>query len=419
MSLTEGTGHWTVDRDAQTIVVAAPAAENASELLSWARRGLAVLGQGCMSLDGRGSFCTTRQKTNKADTADACQVLVSDLTTAPHLLAALAGMGHQVVAVCDEVASVEIPVFKAILSAPCEAVILAGTTSSCEGTGSALEWKVLLDTGAAGFKQTRLILKEPIRYGLADPLEELLDSMLFLGASVDKPLHDLGKLSELSPRRTKLLQLEPALSTAPNEFSKALVAVLQTHYRTSASDISMMTQEYARTLVLVPDASIEGLHPPLPLVVLLCILEAPELLPGEMKAGSSRLSSGLRGIRVARVVCDPRLRSRGFGSEAVQQLMSHLAKASLHALEPLDPDLKLSGLGPLQLPLCSWLGASFGLTAPLLRFWSRLGLHPMALSPAPNPQTGEVSVVMLKSLATGRLEAKMELSWRGIKRDKG
>ncbi|CAL1158196.1 unnamed protein product [Cladocopium goreaui] len=406
-----------LSRRLRAIVIAAPAVENVSELLGWARRGLTALGQGCLNLDPRGSFCTTRPEDN-SDTStlgicddkavqgcqQGCQVLVSDLATAPQLLFALAGMGHEVVVVCDEAASVEIPVIKSILAAPSRAVIMAGTTSSCEGTGSALEWKLLLDTaGATGFKQTRLFLKEPIRYGSGCPLEELLDSMLFLGATGEHPLHELGNLAELGPEATKLLQLDPASFTASTEFSKALVAVLQTHYRTSASDISMITQKYTRTMVLVPDGSIEGLRCPLPLVVLLCILEAPELSQLEENRGSSRLSrshlmtfcieqdfpemqlSGLRGLRVARVVCDPRLRGCGFGSEAIRQLVAHLTEANLHMLEPGDSD-KISGLGPLQLEPCAWLGASFGLTAPLLRFWSRLGLQPVALSPVwPSP----------------------------------
>ncbi|CAK9098673.1 unnamed protein product, partial [Durusdinium trenchii] len=414
-------------RHVSTIVVTAPTADNASEMLGWARHGLAVLGQGCLSIDQRGSFCASRH-TSSEGTADGCQILVSDVETSPQLLVALAAMGHRVFVVVDEVASVAIPAFKSILSAPFQAMIMAGTTSSCEGTGSALEWKVLLDTakpnGKFGFKQTRFFLTEPVRYGHGCQLEELLDSVLFLGAGSEHSLHELGSTSDFGPRNTRLLEVDQALlADSTNGFAKALVAVLQTHYRTSASDISMMSQEYVRTMVLVHDAAGDSACTvsPSPLVVLLCILEAPELLPSEKDRGSSRLSrshlttfcleqdfpqlqlSGLRGLRVARVVCDPRLRSCGFGSEAVRQLVSCLkdGQGSMESLQDATGSLPLRRP---QLSSCSWLAASFGLTEPLLRFWSRLGLRPVALAPAPNPQTGEVSVVMLKSLAAGQLE---------------
>lgn len=61
----------------------------------------------------------------------------------------------------SQVASVPVPLFQSILSA-CGAVVMAGTSSGCEGTGSALEWpaaeglsgpgcrKVLLDSNSKG-----------------------------------------------------------------------------------------------------------------------------------------------------------------------------------------------------------------------------------------------------------------------------
>lgn len=46
-------------------------------------------------------------------------------------------------------------------------------------------------------------------------------------------------------------------------------------------------------------------------------------------------------------------------------------------------------------PAFDWLGVSFGLTAPLFRFWSRAGYRPVVMSNTPNDQTGEMSIKML------------------------
>ncbi|CAJ1369245.1 unnamed protein product [Effrenium voratum] len=149
-----------------TVVVTVPEKEIASELLRSSRRGLEALGRGYFTLDERGSFCATRG-------AEARQVLVAALATTPQLLQALEEMGHRVLLVVDEVASVPIPTWKALLSAPAHGVVMAGTTSNCEGTGAALEWKVLIDA-QPGLKQKRLVLEEPVRYGRGCPVEALL-----------------------------------------------------------------------------------------------------------------------------------------------------------------------------------------------------------------------------------------------------
>ena len=46
------------------------------------------------------------------------------------------------------------------------------------------------------------------------------------------------------------------------------------------------------------------------------------------------------------------------------------------------------------------VSASFGLTVPLLRFWTRQGFLVAEMSPLPNLQTGERSVVMVRPLAS-------------------
>ena len=202
-------------------------------------------------------------------------------------------------------------------------------------------------------------------------------------------------------------------------FASALISLLQTHYRTSASDVAnMLAQPYMRVFAALPRRGSA------PLVALLCVLETPELLPAQSQQAGQKVSrshlvafaleqdfpelllTASSGLRISRVVCDPRLRGRGFGSAAVRKLLAHLDAAPLPGEDdPAGPPAPVEGEAPLLRELsggpglqAAWVGASFGLTRQLLRFWARLGFVPAVLSPAPNPQTGELSVVMVLPL---------------------
>ena len=68
-----------------------------------------------------------------------------------------------------------------------------------------------------------------------------------------------------------------------------------------------------------------------------------------------------------------------------------------------------SSLPPLLLSLAQrpaealdWLGASFGLTEPLFRFWHRNGFLPAYLRQTKNELTGEHSAILLHDLAAAR-----------------
>ncbi|CAK0870635.1 unnamed protein product [Prorocentrum cordatum] len=405
------------------VVVAAPAAENARQLMQALRQGLDAQGRrcaACLPVGHGAGLCVLPPDAG----GTAVQVLFVPAAQAADVVAAMGIVGHSTLLVVDEAASVPVPNLRALLGAHCGAALLASTLSGCEGTGGALEQKVLAGEADGGRGPLLLTLREPVRYGSGCPVEGLLDQLLFLGAGADLPLPPLDVAACGAPDEGELYEVDVSrLEASENaDFAYALVALLQTHYRTSASDISsMLKQPYMRAHVLMPSASagcrVAVGHPPL--VAMLSISESPELLPKDGSSNASRVSRShltafaveqdfpellLRasaGLRISRLVCDPRLRGRGFGTAAVVQLLRHLERCSEGDLA--DGALADGG-SPLRGPtgygcdVVQWVGVSFGLTRGLLNFWARLLFVPAVLSPAPNPATGELSVVMIRAM---------------------
>jgi tRNA(Met) cytidine acetyltransferase len=83
----------------------------------------------------------------------------------------------------------------------------------------------------------------------------------------------------------------------------------------------------------------------------------------------------LKGLRIVRIATHPKLWGEGFGSRALKELT-----------------LEAESNG------YDWIGAGFGVTRELLRFWIRNGFIPVHLSPVRNPTTGEFSILVVKPL---------------------
>lgn len=125
----------------------------------------------------------------------------------------------------------------------------------------------------------------------------------------------------------------------------------------------------------------------------------------------------------------------GYGSRALQQLQlyyegqfpymdenaqtanSQITSVTSEAVSLLEEVLHpRKDLPPLLLKLSErraerleYLGVSYGLTPPLLKFWKKAGFVPVYLRQTPNDLTGEHSLVMLKELNT--VEAPEQGQW--------
>lgn len=132
----------------------------------------------------------------------------------------------------------------------------------------------------------------------------------------------------------------------------------------------------------------------------------------------------LSGARIVRIATHPNYQSMGYGSRALELLQKYyemkipnindhciitddkiktieeeevsLLEENIKPRKNLPPLLsKLSQRKPEKL---DYLGVSYGLTQPLLKFWRKAGFTPVYISQVANNLTGEHTTIMIKPL---------------------
>ncbi|KAL8860973.1 MAG: hypothetical protein Q9198_010552 [Flavoplaca austrocitrina] len=155
--------------------------------------------------------------------------------------------------------------------------------------------------------------------------------------------------------------------------------------------------------------------------------------------------AGLSGARIVRIATNPEYIHMGYGSQALRLLTdfyegkfanlseSHspldethenivrVTDAELESSTLLSDNVKVrdihsmpplfSKLSERKPQLLDYLGVSFGLTAPLHKFWKRNAFAPVYLRQTPNELTGEHSCVMLRTLASN--STNTDTAWLG------
>lgn len=133
----------------------------------------------------------------------------------------------------------------------------------------------------------------------------------------------------------------------------------------------------------------------------------------------------LSGARIVRIATHPNYQSMGYGSRALE-LLQHYYEMKIpnldekiqkedQAIQAIADDEEVSlleetikprkNLPPLLLKLSErkpekldYLGVSYGLTKPLLKFWMRAGFSPVYIGQVANNLTGEHTSIMIKPL---------------------
>ncbi len=280
--------------------------------------------------------------------------------------------------VVDEASGIPLPILKELAGK--EPVVFSTTIHGYEGSGRTFTLRFLPFLGEC----RRLSMEEPVRYARGDPVEAWLFDTFLLDAEPDDPA-GVGKLVAKVPDPKELFSDEALL--------RATFGLLVTaHYRNTPNDLQTLADAphhfvqltlSSGKVVGVVQFAYEGGAPP---------GEGEGNLIPDIFYRHYGLEdfSRLKGARIVRIVTHPKLWRRGIGSFSLSSL-----------------DLKLD-----------WVGASFGASAPLVRFWARNGYVPVALSPHRNPVSGEYSVVFLKPRsreATGLCsKASREFSLRFI-----
>nr|CAD7403941.1 unnamed protein product [Timema poppensis] len=336
-------------------------------------------------------------------------------------------LGQAELVVIDEAAAIPLPYVKAMLGP--YLVFLASTINGYEGTGRSLSLKLLqqlrtqaalvgvtadkekLKSVATGRTLHEVVLEESIRYRPGDMVEQ-------------DTLFCFHKASE--------------------SFLQRLVALfVASHYKNSPNDLQMMSDAPAHHLfcLLGPVDPNQNFLPEVLVVIQVC-------LEGQVSKNSvvDGLSRGKRahgdlipwsvaqqfqdqdfpmlsGARIVRIATHPDYHGMGYGSRALAILKQyyemkipcideeklpedHIESISAEEVGLLEEHIvPRKSLPPLLLKLSErppehldYLGVSYGLTLPLLKFWKRAGFVPVYLRQTTNDLTGEHSCIMLQQL---------------------
>ncbi|KAJ8002584.1 hypothetical protein DPEC_G00160420 [Dallia pectoralis] len=309
-------------------------------------------------------------------------------------------------------------------------------------------------------------LHESIRYAMGDPVEKWLNELLCLDClNIPRvisgcPLPQTCDLYYVN--RDTLF----CYHKASEGFLQRLMALyVASHYKNSPNDLQMLSDAPAHHLfcLLPPVPPTQNSLPEVLAVIQVCLegeisrqsvlnslsrgkKASGDLIPWTVSEQFQDPDFGsLSGARVVRIAVHPDYQGMGYGSRALQQLqlyyeghfpymeentqtanreITSITSESVSLLEEVLQPRK--NLPPLLLKLnerraerLDYLGVSYGLTPPLLKFWKKAGFVPVYLRQTPNDLTGEHSCVMLKELTTEEDSEQgqwLPLFWKDFRR---
>ncbi len=281
--------------------------------------------------------------------------------------------------VVDEAAAIPISTLFRILHTSRFAVF-SSTVHGYEGAGRGFTLRFLKRVRNSNLPYAEERMEEPIRYPPGDPVEAWLYDFLLLNAEPGDPPSG-------SPEDATYEGLD--LSKVSEDFLRKFYGIyVLAHYRNRPNDLATLLDaphHFARVLKLKKEPVV-SLHIAeeggLPNSVLEEMMKGQRDIPGHMIPSRVVLhydfkSFGrLRGWRIVRIATHPDLQGRGFGTRALGEVESEAESKGI-----------------------DWVGAGFGATDDLLRFWVRNGYMPVHISPRRNPVTGEYSVLVVKPLS--------------------
>lgn len=292
----------------------------------------------------------------------------------------IAARSKVAVKVVDEAAGIPIPLLLSILRSS-RVSVFSSTVHGYEGAGRGFSvrfMKALKEDPKLNVEYVRL--ETPIRYPRDDPIERWLYDMLLLDAEPDR-IEGEPTLDLVSYRRIDKDDLFRDESVLRSLYGIYVLA----HYRNRPNDLAILLD--------APHHSARALTYNGKIIVSLWVAEeggltftSREDMLREAEASGHVIPSRialhcgildffkLKGLRIVRIATHPNFTGRGFGSKALSMLES-----------------ESSGV-------YHWVGASFGASEELVRFWLKNGYIPLHLSPSINPVSGEYSLIVVKPL---------------------
>jgi tRNA(Met) cytidine acetyltransferase len=290
--------------------------------------------------------------------------------------------------VVDEAASIPVPLLFKFLSRYGK-VVYSSTVHGYEGSGRGFSIRFL--HRLRNEKDVRLYeyeMDEPIRYAKDDPVERWTFDTLLLDAEPEELTEEdfnlikSGRVSYVAPDEEELFL------KSERELRQFFGIYVTAHYRNNPNDLGIMmdaphhfvrmTKLDSGKIVVSMELAIEG-----GLNEDQCRESAKgawvmgNIIPDRIIKHYKILDFGrLKGVRVVRIATHVSAMNKGLGS---------------YSLRRLEEEARQRGF--------DWVGAGFGVTYELLKFWLKNGFIPVHLSPERNPVSGEYSVIVVKPLS--------------------
>ena len=319
--------------------------------------------------------------------------------------------------VIDEAGAIPLHLVKQMLGP--YLVLLSSTVHGYEGTGRSLSLKLFEElrtqsTKVGGVNLTEIKLEEPIRYKEGDPVESWLNKLLCLDAS---PRIISGCPT---PKECSLYFVNKEILFSYHKASEAFLQRIMTlyvssHYKNSPNDLQLLSDAPAHQL-LVLLGPIDSNSSQLPEV--LCVLQicfegqinrqivvsqleqghrsAGDLIPWTVCQQFQDANFGeLSGVRVVRIATHPDFQSMGYGKRAID-LLTQYYRGEIATSDKKEDSTLLIGLSERTPESMDYIGVSYGMTSPLLKFWKRSGFKSVYLRQTPNDITGEHTCIMVQ-----------------------
>jgi len=357
-------------RKIKDILITAPEPENVQTLFEFAAKGLEKLGVEFEATERNGVTMEIRTKFVKAFYRRPMPALN-----------AKAG-----IALVDEAAGIPVPILIGLKKRFWRA-IYSSTIHGYEGAGRGFLVR-FLGRLRREFRRDliELEMREPIRYASGDPVESWLYDVLLLDS---EPAQLDEEELRLVPEDCEYVELDrDYLFDSGEQILRQLVGLyVLTHYRNRPNDIALLANapHHSVRAILSPSRKVlAALHLCLEGELTDDLLREIETLPkGHMIPGvvsryypHLKRFGKLKGIRIVRIAVHPNIWRKGFGSYALQKLCEEFSKKRY-----------------------DWVGAGFGASPELLKFWFKNGFYPLAVGPMRNRVSGEFSVIVVKPLS--------------------
>ncbi|GFY69743.1 RNA cytidine acetyltransferase [Trichonephila inaurata madagascariensis] len=330
--------------------------------------------------------------------------------------------------VIDEAAAIPLPLVKKWLD--CRTVLMASTINGYEGTGRSLSLKLLKQLRNQSVEQSvnrhilhEIQLNEAIRYANGDAVEDWLNCLLCLDASIDPPYFNSGppKCQECDLYYVNRDVLFSYNKFAEKFLQQVVSLFVSSHYKNSPNDLLMLADAPAHHIFcLLSRQEVNASTIPNVICVIQVCLEGN--LHGEnyqfechRRRDSGNLIpcvlsqqfldynfTSLSGARVIRIATHPQYQRMGYGHHALQLLCQfyngYRAEENKTLNSSFDNPSLLLQLQDLQQEPLDYIGVSFGLTLELFKFWKKNGFTPLYIRQTENEVTGENTCIMVKGL---------------------